>query len=299
MAQLNVFVTTVIGEIRKPTKRLSRVIGFALSILLLTIIVNQIFRSEVWVDIEKVRIWWAIFFVVTQFPISMVLLTAEIGILGKILHTRVPLSEKIQISYAGSALNLLPIPGAFLTRTAYFVHQGKALKEVTEAYLLVGLSWIFISGAISSFVISFTGLVGLLFLFACLVILCLITYRLTKLAVAPRTITSLFLLESCFALTAGFRFWLGFKTLGLEASFATSIAMNSASAISSAFGIFPGGLGIREITAQFLGSQAGVTSEAASISALAARTWGLIGLFAYSSLYAVKTIVGRVRYRES
>ena len=54
-----------------------------------------------------------------------------------------PLSEKIQISYAGSALNLLPIPGRFL-EAGILVHQGKALKEVTEAYLLLGLSWIFL-----------------------------------------------------------------------------------------------------------------------------------------------------------
>ena len=298
MPRLNMFVSTVVGEIRKPTRRLSRVVGYALSISLLTFIVKQIVQSEVWTEIEEIQLWWVFFFAVTQFPVSMVLLTAEIGLLGKILQTNVSLKEKIQISYAGSALNLLPIPGAFLTRTAYFLHQGKALRDVTKAYLLQGLSWIFISGAMSSLIISFTSVIGMFFLFGCVVMLCLITYRLAKLAVAPRTIASLFFLESLFALSAGFRFWLGFKTLGLDADFAASIAMNSASAISSAFGIFPGGIGIREVTAQFLGSQAGVTSEAASISALAARTWGLIGLFAYSSLYAVKKSVDRVRYRK-
>lgn len=289
----------VLSEIQKPTKIATRVLGLLLALSLVGILIVSIIQSDIWSEERDFRSIWISVFLIAQFPVAMVLLTAEVHVLGRILNIDVPLKDKVRISYAGSALNLLPIPGAFLTRTAYFLHSGLPVKRVTEAYLLVGFCWLFVSGILSSFAVTTSSRLVLLFLLICIFGLIAIGFRLKTFSVGISSILGLLLVEFLFALLAAMRFWLGFKTLGLSAGFRVGMAMNAAAAISSAFGIFPGGLGIREITAQFLGSQAGVTSEAASISALAARTWGLIGLFAYSSLYAVKTIVGRVRYRES
>lgn len=230
------------------------------------------------------------------FPATVLLNAAGFALSGRIVGRRIALLQAVEISVIGSAANLLPLPGAAVTRIAALRGLDVSLREGTSATFLIALIWMGAAAvwggawlvALGSPLVGGASLLGGA---AALAAGTTGTARAGGWRVAAWALAA----ESGLVLTDALRTWLCLDALGSAASFGQASALTIAGAAGSVVGVVPAGLGIREGVAAALGPLAGLPAAYGFLAATLNRVIGLSALIPLALLLAARASGSRGR----
>ncbi len=206
-------------------------------------------------------------------PALVALGAAEYDASARMLgHRPVSVREGLRISILSTAANLLPIPGSAIVRTAALYRLGSSLGGAVLSTVTVGMSWV-ATGALLiglSLLAESTNVFGVVLLVAGALGLIGI-YVVIRRVRGPAGVNSLFarivVIESLFVVVGAVRFFLVVAGLGFSPSPSQAAALTLSGMVASMTGIFPAGLGIREVAA---GAISPLINLAASVGIVAA-----------------------------
>lgn len=187
-------------------------------------------------------------------PLSMLANALEYVISGRIVGSRVGLVEAFRVTVLAMAANLLPLPGSMMVRTSALHGLGSGARRAATATLVVALTWVGVTGlvagvlSLSTVSLAFGGIVtagGAALTAVALVLLRASLERGRRLGTA----TALLATEIAMVTLGAVRFWLVLLALGFPAGLSQAAALVVAGVAAAATGIFPGGLGLRELIA--------------------------------------------------
>jgi hypothetical protein len=180
-------------------------------------------------------------------PPMMLLNAAEVRAAAR-LSSNVELDWRIAIEVAvtGTAANLLPIPGATLVRIDAMAAAGASTSDAVRSNVAVGAIWVAVSAAISAAILTGFSIVAAIIALS----VALAAGFLAKVALRNKHDWSrlgmvLAIEVASLGLTAA-RLWAIGSALGTNIGGQQAIVIAASYAVTSAVGIFPGGLGLRE-----------------------------------------------------
>ena len=208
--------------------------------------------------------------------LTLVLNGGEYVLAGRLLGHRVDLGEAIRVTVLASAANLLPVPGAVLVRSEALRRRGIALTDALRGNAAVGAVWVSTALLLAGGLQLWTNAIGLGSVMALTGLMALggaavmagISPR------WPRWMAWALGLEVAFVVISSLRLFFVFKALGIPCTLAQAVAIAVAGALASAFGVFPGGLGLAEALA---GGLAALVRLPAAAGAAVAAVDRLVG----------------------
>lgn len=188
-------------------------------------------------------------------PLRLLLLAAEYDASARMMgRSDVPFRQAIRISIFATAANLLPIPGSAIVRTAALHRLGAPVRGALLSTGTVALIWI-ATGVLLigvALVVSSVSVLGVALCAGGAAALAGSFFVLRSVTVSADP-NSLFIrivvLEAAFIGLAAIRFLLILAGLGYSASVGQAAALTLSGMVATMTGIFPGGLGIREVAA--------------------------------------------------
>jgi hypothetical protein len=230
-------------------------------------------------------------------PVTLFLGGMEYQLCGRILGHRIRLGDALRISILSTAANLLPLPGALLVRTQALKLRGSKYGHAFSSTASLGGGWVATALLIAGGMQLSAGnrAVGLVFAAGGVLALSL-TAALARLATTRviSTLIGIVILETVFVLVAAVRLYAALKGIGIDASATQAATLTIAAALASAAGIFPGGLGLRELIA---GALSPLTSLPVAGGVLGAAVDRLIGLIVLSITAAAVLATSSYRHR--
>jgi hypothetical protein len=218
--------------------------------------------------------WWALpLLVVVTTPLTLIANSAEFRIMGAINGHVIGWYAAARLTVVASAANLLPLPGGIVVRTHALHGRGSSYRNALAANAAAGLAWIGVAALIIAALLATTahGWVAPIALgvggVACIVATLAVLRRVERPS-AIRLLIQLIGVEAATVAVNAVRIFLAFRLIGLSATAAQSVALTASQIIAAAVGIFPAGLGLRELLAGGIGSAVGL-QLAASIAATA------------------------------
>lgn len=204
--------------------------------------------------------------VVATAPIPLLLSGLEFSITGSMLGLRVDRREALRIAVLGYGLNYLPLPGGTMLRISALTDDTRAhsLAKSTGATLVVGGFWLSAALLLAAVAALSLGVlaVGWVLLGSSVVagVVATATFnRIRNTAHPNRLLVTLLAVEISFVAVAAARTYLALAALGVsESGWEAAGMVAAASAVSTAMGLFPAGLGIREVLAGALAGAAGI-----------------------------------------
>ncbi len=174
----------------------------------------------------------------------------------------------------GTIANQLPIPASFAMRVGAMRATGAGLFESFDATVSVSLIWLgsaTCAASIAGYLLGANNTAVLLLLAAFSAYL----YGIWRLGKHSRhRFAKIALLGVALSLIEAARLFVGFRAIGIHASFIECILLSAAGAL--AITVVPGGLGIREFGAAALAAFTTVTPAQALIAATLSRIAGLL-----------------------
>jgi hypothetical protein len=219
--------------------------------------------------------WWVVpLLVLVTTPLTVAANSAEFRIIGAINGHAIGWFAAARLTLVASIANLLPLPGGVVVRTEALHRRGSSYRHALGANAAAGLAWIGVGCLIIAALLvnepkhrlAAGGLVlaALAALFGCLAILRRIGPS------APGSLfAQLMLVEAATVAISASRVFLAFKLIALSASPVQSVTLTASQIIAAAIGVFPSGLGLRELLSGAIGSAVGL-DVGASVAATAA-----------------------------
>ncbi len=205
-------------------------------------------------------------------PLTLVVNAWEFRLSTNLLGPRVPFAAALRVSVLASAANSLPLPGAVVVKTRALANLGHSYRRAIIATVAIGVAWVAVAALVAGTLVLRGGqaTLGVLLLAAgfagsLLSFAMLSTHLGLRPAIAAARAVAL--IESLSVGLAVTRIYLVANGVGFDVSAAQAGAMAVAAIVASAVGIFPGGLGLREVLSAGI---AGATSLAASVGLLTA-----------------------------
>ncbi len=196
--------------------------------------------------------WWALLVALgVAAPLSLWLRAIEFDVSARILGHRPTAGRSLRVALAASAANLLPIPGSLLVN-ANALSRDSSYGPAIGASAVPGIIWVGIVGVVGGVAVVIGGaivfgvvlLVGGVGVFAAGWLLFMRTaVPEGRLALAGRILA----VEFGYVGISILRLSLALAALDVSASLDQVIALSVAGALTAAIGIFPAGLGIREV----------------------------------------------------
>jgi hypothetical protein len=204
--------------------------------------------------------WWPFLaMVLVTTPLTVLANSAEFRVMGVINGHVIGWLASARLTVIAGAANLLPLPGGIVIRTQALRQRGSSYKHALAANAAAGLAWIgmgclaiaalFIAGSDTRLVALLLVVAGVAALAGTFAIL-----RSVDRSRSRRLLLQLVVVEAFTVLVSGTRIFLAFRMIGLTASAAQSVALTASQIIAAAVGIFPAGLGLREVLAGGIGS---------------------------------------------
>lgn len=209
--------------------------------------------------------------------VLLVLLTValnalEFHLVGRVSGIRVDGRRALEITVWSRAANLLPLPGAAAVRAHDLASTGGGWSTPARALVSTALASLSVSFAAAAVAVATTGPTAVAAAFsgcAVLVTLLMILVLPTRSGDTGRWTAGLLVLRAGFVLVGGLRFYVVARALGLRVPLIVAFAFSLSSSVASAAGIFPDGLGVRELVAGGLAPLVGVEpSVGVSVTAL-------------------------------
>jgi hypothetical protein len=216
-------------------------------------------------------------------------------------HT-VGLLYALRISILATAANLLPIPGSALVRVQALEHLGSGYRRAMSATVVLGGLWMGVAALAAGVWLLAVGSLpagGLLTGLAALVgggAIGLLRSEVRE----PRRQVRLGLLalgvEVASVTVSAFRLLLVLMAIGAPAALAQALILTVAAVLASAVGLFPGGLGLRELLAALFAPLVDLTPGQGFLTTALDRVVGTLalGVLAAGLMFAPPT-----RWKES
>jgi hypothetical protein len=213
---------------------------------------------------------------------SIVVNGAEFALSARSLGTRVTLREATRISVLSTAANLLPIPGAAIVKTRALQRLGAKLRIAATLTIAIGIVWVGVAGVIAGVLVATTGHHGVLAAVLTAVGAVVLGIGIAILAVQKTELSSLALVGYALAIEVAsvglgsIRFFLVLRAIGFGGSVAQSATLAATAVVATAAGVFPGGLGLRELLSSAIGPAVGMSAAVATLVAAVERIVSLL-----------------------
>ncbi len=202
-------------------------------------------------------------------PSTIFLNALEFGLSARLIKRRVSIGKALEITLIGSAANMLPLPGAALTRVLGLRAAGGGYREGAAVTGLIALVWLGIALAVAGAAITLLDNVALgsvLFGIGALVTVFAVTAMGRISGNWPLSFLTT-IVKVVFVALDALRIYLCLLGLGVNADYLQASAFVVAGVVGSAVSIVPAGLGVREAVSAAL---APVVGLAASVGFLVA-----------------------------
>ena len=230
-------------------------------------------------------------------PGAILLNAADFRISAAFVENRIDFRSAVEVTLVGSAANLLPLPGAFMARIGALRLSGTNFRQGTYVTLLSGALWLAMAMVYGAGWLMLEGrstvawgliVSGIpLGAGAAAALLRLVRrWRLLVVFVAAKLIL---------VIADALILWLCLQALGVAAGFAVASVMTVSGPAGSLALVLPGGLGLREATAAFLGTLLGTSAASGFVAASLARILVLVVIVPVAA-YLALTAAGRARF---
>lgn len=185
----------------------------------------------------------------------------EFHLVARLSGVQVGVRRALEVTIWSRAANLLPLPGGAVVRAHDLASSGGGWSTPARALIATAVASLGVSLAAVAAAVAVTGrpLVASLFTLAAVAAtgLILVVLPATR-GRTGRWALALLALRAVFVLVAGLRFFVVCRALALPVPLVTALAFSLASSVASAVGIFPDGLGIREMIAGAIAPLVGI-----------------------------------------
>jgi uncharacterized membrane protein YbhN (UPF0104 family) len=187
-------------------------------------------------------------------PLTVLENAAEFRVMGGINGHRIGWGPAIRLTILATAANLLPLPGGVAIRTQALRQRGSTYRHALGANVAAMLTWIAMGSIAIAILMAANSSRWVAVLVLAVVGACSLAGVTAILRPACRGshvkyLGQLIAVESLMVIVGGTRIFLAFRLIGLTATATQAIALTAAAIFAAAIGIFPGGLGIRELMA--------------------------------------------------
>lgn len=215
---------------------------------------------------------------------------AELRITGHLSRRRLPWSEAVEKTLWATAANLLPLPGGSLIRLQAVADGPEGWSRATRCTLVPSTGWFAATFLAAGAALALLGAPALALAVAALGIAAgLATWLLMPPERAgPGTVLSLSALELGFVAASSLRLIALFAALGHPIEFLPAVVLTTAAVLATAAGVFPGGLGLRELLAATVAPLLGIPP---SLAVLVSALDRVVGLGTVSLLTAVHQVL--------
>jgi len=219
----------------------------------------------------------------------------EYRVSARVVGQSVTMPAALRVSIVAAAFNLLPVPGSVLVRTGALTRGGSTPTKAVLSTLAVGVAYIGVALVIVGAVLV-TSATGSAALLAVSGVALVATASVMVARLAPGATVSLLrrlvVVEALSVAVKALRLFLTVQALGFEVSFAQATSLSLATVAASAIGIFPGGLGIRELLSGLI---APAVALPASVGLVGTSLDRVIGLATLSVLAVIVLAATRER----
>ncbi len=208
--------------------------------------------------------------------VSYLVVGLEFHLAGRALGLRIDSPTALITTTIATAANLLPIPGAVITRTIVLRRGGATTGAAVRVLALIGGLWLGVSFVAAGFGLMGTrGWISAGFVAVGLGGLAVSSTLLSRQGASSRTVTGLLAAETTMIGLGALRLWLALEGLGISADLGEVVSVGVAAPLSAAVGFVPAGLGVREAIAVALGALSGLGGAEAGVAAALDRSLGL------------------------
>lgn len=201
----------------------------------------------------------------------------EYWLAGRWVGVDVSPGQALQVTVLASAANLAPVPGAVVVRGRELFSHGGDVGQITRALAAIGVGWVAVALAAAGLALVGMGATvpGLLFLAAVALSTALLLLIVPNgvrrdaaaLQVAP--------LEAASVAVQAVRIYAVFQAFGFKVGGLQALGFPAAGAVASGVGLFPGGLGLRELLSGGIAPLLGLAPAVGVLGAAADRIVGL------------------------
>lgn len=233
-------------------------------------------------DLDGAR-WWLVAVLVLGAPsVTVAVNAAEYRTIAAALGHRVGAVEAARLTVLASAANLLPLPGGVVVRTRALRRQGSSYGRALRSNAVAGVTWVAVGALVGAVLVATRGDALLAAGLAVAGGAGLVAARwLLSDAAGGRAghwLGRFVAVEGAMVAVNALRLWLAFELLGLPVEPAQAVALTGSVIVAAAIGIFPGGLGLREVLAGAIGAAVDLPAAHAVAATAADRVCSQVGL---------------------
>ncbi|HVX19245.1 MAG TPA: hypothetical protein VHA73_14545 [Acidimicrobiales bacterium] len=229
------------------------------------------------------HLWAFLVLALVATPLTVAVNAAEYRAAAAVAGHQVGWPAALRLTVLSIAANLLPLPGGVAIRTQAMRQLGSTYKRALFANAAAGLAWVGVGCLAIGALLAATderlvaGIVLLVIGLATLLALWRSLLR-NDAREASRHLGRLVWVELLTVGVSAGSIALGFAMLGFHVSAAQAVALAGSVILSTAIGIFPAGLGIRELLAGAIGAVVDLRAVTAVAAVAAERVAILIGM---------------------
>jgi len=220
------------------------------------------------------------FLIAACVPATILLNALEFGISARLIDRSVSIGKALEVTVIGSAANMLPLPGAALTRVLGLKAAGGGYKEGAAVTGLIAFVWLGIALFVSGAALCLLGTVALgsvaMGIGALVTVFTVMAMgRITQNWPLSFLVA---IIKIVFVALDGLRIYLCLLGLGIGASYLQAMVLVVGGVVGSAVSIVPAGLGVREAVSAGLAPIVGLAASAGFIAATLNRLLGMLVL---------------------
>jgi uncharacterized membrane protein YbhN (UPF0104 family) len=225
-------------------------------------------------------------------PATLVLNALEYRFMAGTLGHRIGVRHAVRVSLLASIANYLPAPGGVAVRTVALNRRGSTVRSAVSINTIAGLVWAGVAGiAAGSAMLTTEELTtrSVAAIATGTVVLAVAVVWLQRRDARWRSqFGQILFIEVAMVLLTGARIWIALAAIGQPSAFGAAIAISGSAVISAALGIFPGGLGLRELLAGGIAAVVGVPVAAAVAATALDRVASQLGMALAAAVSGVR-----------
>ena len=213
--------------------------------------------------------------------LAIVVNGAEYALSARALGGRVTLRDATRVSVLSTAANLLPVPGAAVVKTRALQRRGARLRIAATLTIAIGVIWVGVAALLAGILVAFTGHDGVFAVVLTSIGIVVSIVGVVMLVTQKTQISNGLLTGTAFAIEfasvglTSLRFFLVLRAIGFGGSLAQSATLAATAIIASAAGVFPSGLGLRELLSSAVGPAVGLSAAVSTVVAAIERVVSL------------------------
>lgn len=260
----------------RPTDRTRSRFGWIAALLFFAVAAASLWR------LPPVELQWTwLGAAVVLLLLSVVVLAAEYRLSAWLIGHGVPWGEALRTTILSSAANLLPLPGGVVVRTEALRTKGSGWAPALGSNVVMGLGWMGVALLLAGAFLhgEATVEVAAAFLVAGAAVVAgmgAAIRGITRDRGLIRAAASVLLLEGVYVAMSAARLYAVLAGLGIAVTYGQAVTLAVAGALAAAVGIFPGGIGLRELLAGALSPLVGLAPAVGAFSGVVDRTVSLV-----------------------